>query len=111
MRKRGNKPLYQVKIARERIMKLFEEAEKTAPKDIKLANRYVHLARKIGMRFNVRIPKHLKRRFCKYCYSYLLPGVTSKHSTKKGWINIKCLTCNKTILYPLKRKVKTIKKR
>lgn len=98
------------KIARERIQILFEEAEKAAKQGkFKFANRYVELARKIGMRYNVRIPRELKRKFCKYCHAYLYPGKTCKVriNSEKKVVKIKCFSCNKTIHYPyVKERVK-----
>jgi len=103
-RRRSRKPISQIKIAKERIKILFELAEKRAKKgDFDLANRYVELARKIGMRYNVNIPKDLKRKYCKYCYKFLLPGKTSRHRMKNGMLSITCLNCKKTMRYPFKR--------
>ncbi len=100
--RRSGKPLAEIKIAKERIDILFKEAEKMVKKDKKLANRYVYLARKIAMRYNLKLPRKYKRRFCKYCYAYLYPGITSEHRIKKGKINIKCFACNKTTHIPYK---------
>ena len=107
------KPEYQLKIARERIAILFKEAEKILKEEpiennrknnIKIANRYVRLARKIGMRYNIRIPRNLKIKTCKHCYAYFKPGLTCKWSLKKGTINIKCFNCGKIIHYPYKQR-------
>ena len=100
---RGKKPEEQVKIAKERIEILFDEAEKTAKEDPELARRYMKLAKKIGMRYNVRLGR-LRRRFCRNCYSFFLPGINCRQRTKKGKITIKCFACNKTIRYPFKEK-------
>lgn len=99
MRSRS-KPEYQLKIARERIQILFDEAEKADPK---LARRYVELARKIGMRYNVRIPRDLKRKYCKHCHAFLRFGANAKHSVRKGVVTIKCFSCNKTMHYPYRK--------
>ncbi|RLJ04245.1 MAG: ribonuclease P [Candidatus Aenigmatarchaeota archaeon] len=99
---RRKKPKWQQTIAKERIEILFDEAAKQAKKkNLDLSNRYVKLARKISMRYQVRIPKHLKRRFCKYCYSYLQPGVTCRQRIKDKIITIKCLSCKRIIRYPI----------
>ena len=63
--KRREKPEEQIKIAKERIAILFKEADKEPD----MAKRYMKLAKKIGMRYNVRLGS-LKRRFCKECHSY-----------------------------------------
>lgn len=98
------KPADQIAIAKERIVILFQQAEKKAILgELDLADRYVEIARKIGMRYNVRIPKDLKRRFCKNCYSYLLPGLTCRQRMKKGIVTIHCLQCNKIMRYPVKK--------
>jgi len=101
-RRRSSKPDWQVKIARERITLLFEEAERRVRDAPELSKRYVQLARKIGMRYNVRLPKHLKRQYCNYCYAFLKPGLTSKQFTKNGRIAITCLSCNKTRKTPFR---------
>jgi ribonuclease P protein subunit RPR2 len=95
------KPEYQIKIAKERIEILFKEAEKMVKEDPKLANRYVKLARKIGMRYNVRLGKDLKRKVCKYCKGFLYPGVTCQTRVSDGYVKIKCLHCNRVLRYPL----------
>ena len=78
------------KIVNERIKILFEEAEKNSD----YSNRYVYLARKLSMRYNVKIPKLLKIKFCKNCYNYL----NSKNSIvrtnpKTRTIDRLCLSC------------------
>lgn len=90
---------YQQKIAKERIGILFKEA---ASADEQLAKRYMKLAKKIGMRYNVRLGR-LKRKFCRHCYAFFTPQ-NSRMRLKAGTISIKCLSCNKTMRYPFKSK-------
>lgn len=101
MRRSRSKPEYQLKIARERIRILFDEAEKAG--DEKLARRYVDLARRIGMRYNVRMPRDLKRRYCRHCRSYLRFGVNAASRVKRGVVTIKCFTCKKEMHYPYRK--------
>lgn len=104
-RRKSNKPEWQTKIAKERIEILFKEADEAAAKSrMDLANRYVELARKIGMRYNVRIPRELKRKFCKYCYAYMRPDVSCSVSldTKRKTVRIKCFKCDRIIHFPYK---------
>jgi len=83
-------------IAQNRIKKLFLMAEQKALSgDFNLANRYVTLARKISMRCLVPIPKEFKRKFCKHCYSYLLPNVTGRVRIHRGKLIIFCNACQK----------------
>lgn len=100
-RSRGKKPEYQLRIARERIAILFDEAKQAYREDKGLARRYVQLARKIGMRYNVRIPPELKRTYCKHCRNLLL---SSPHRLKRGVLVIKCASCGKILRYPYKNK-------
>jgi len=101
-----NKKL-QKSIAIRRINQLFSMAEQSALSDkFKLANRYVEIARKIKMRYLVPMPKEYKSRFCKHCYSYLLPNVTSRVRINSGKIVIYCKSCNKFTRIPLQNKHK-----
>ncbi len=87
-------------IATERINYLFELAGKEHSNDPARSDRYVSLARKIGMRHRVRIPSELKRAFCKKCGSYLVAGNNSRVRLKKGCIVVTCLECGNIKRYP-----------
>lgn len=99
------KPEWQQKIAKERIQILFDLAKKEFKTRPERSKRYIELARKIGLRYNIRLPKQLKKTFCKACNSLLIPGLTSsiRLDSKKKIINIKCLKCNKIYRYKYKR--------
>ncbi|RMD58032.1 ribonuclease P [Candidatus Woesearchaeota archaeon] len=86
------------RIAKERIDALFEQAS-IRPQ---FAKRYVRLARKIATRYNVRIPARLKRRYCKECNSYLVPGKNCSIRTREGKLIIHCKECKKITRIPLK---------
>ena len=100
MRKR-RKPYWQRKIAKERIKILFELAEKELKKHPERSRRYVELARKIGLRYNVRLGK-LKRKFCKNCNTLLKPGLTCqvRLDSKNKVVSIICKNCKKIYRYP-----------
>ncbi|MFH1276449.1 MAG: ribonuclease P protein component 4 [Candidatus Woesearchaeota archaeon] len=95
----------QKEIANERIRKLFAEAEKVFSSDQKLAHRYVTLARKIAMKTKIMIPSELKRKFCKHCYKFLMPGVNSRVRKRVGKIVISCLECKKFTRIVVKKKI------
>ncbi|MFH1105676.1 MAG: ribonuclease P protein component 4 [Candidatus Aenigmatarchaeota archaeon] len=86
------KPEWQKKTASERVKILFALAEKSARDKPQMTKRYVELARKIAMRYNVRIPKEYKRRICKNCRMPLIPGFncTIRSRSKKTVITCKC---------------------
>lgn len=105
-KKQGDKKL-QKTIAKKRISKLFFMAEQNAfSGKLQLANRYVEIARKLSMRYLVPMPKEFKTRFCKHCYSYLLPDVTSRVRFNSGKIVIYCNNCQKYTRIPLKNRGK-----
>ena len=111
-------PKWMKEIAKERINILMKEAEKEVKYHSERSKRYVELARKIGMRYKVRIPRKYKRRICPNCHAYLKPGVncTVRLDPKNRCVVWKCLECGHEKRYPyyrkkLKRKSKSKRKR
>ncbi len=85
---------YMQKIARERIKILYELAmEKAIEGEEDLARRYVDHIVNLSTKYNVRIPRDMKRNFCKRCHTFLIPGKTAQVRLKKGKVVIKCLRC------------------
>jgi ribonuclease P protein subunit RPR2 len=93
-------------IAKQRIEALFSSAEEVFSSDAKLSNRYVALARKISMKYKVRIAPQLKRRFCKHCYSYLKPGSNCRVRLSGGHVTYYCLECKKFMRFPYTKEQK-----
>jgi len=92
------------KIALERIEILFKQAEKQAMQhNLSRASRYVELARKIGMKYNIPFPRSLKRRFCKHCLSYLLPAANCRIRMNRGKVTVTCENCGKITRIPYLR--------
>ncbi len=102
--RKSQKPEWQTNIAKERIEILFSQAEKEFKKKPERSRRYVELAQKIGLRYNVRLSKDQKRKFCKKCDTILKPGITSQVRLDKTTktINVQCLNCKKVYRYPYK---------
>jgi len=101
-RGRSAKPTWQQEIAGERIqilMKLAEDEFSTHPQR---SDRYVSLSRRIATRYNIKIPKGLKRRICKHCYGYLSPGSNCiiRSDSRTRSMDVKCLGCGGTSRYP-----------
>ncbi len=91
-----------VQVARERIDLLMVEADRAAlAGSIELADRYVELARRVGMRYNIRVPTAHRRRFCRGCYGYLLPSVTSRTRLQRGRVVTTCLRCGHVMRLPM----------
>src|SRR2546426_9441774 len=81
------------RIALERMTTLFHLAEGEAlQRHAGRARRYVELARRIGMRYNVRGPAPFKRSFCKKCLAVLLPPVSARVPVGRGRVVVRCLT-------------------
>ncbi len=92
---RKHKDLGQVNIAKERIKLLFSEAKKNAAKHPARANRYIFLARKLAMRYNLRMSSEQRREYCHKCYHYLLPGknCTVRTNSKTKCVEYLCADC------------------
>ncbi|MBI2148245.1 ribonuclease P [Candidatus Woesearchaeota archaeon] len=83
-------------IALERINILFQEAKSNPSK----ANRYVEIARKIGMKVNIPIPKEYKRRYCKHCNNYFQSG-NYRVRTRNKMVVYYCLNCKKYMKFKI----------
>ena len=80
------------KEAVETIAKLFETAQHS-PQEI--ADKNVHKARRMAQKANIRLPRELKRRFCKHCNTHLTTGTNARIRTRNGYLVIYCFTCKK----------------
>ena len=87
-------------IALERIQYLFSAASNAYSQDPELSNRYAFLARRVGMRYRVSLPSELKRKICKKCNSFLVPGANCRVRLSEGSIIITCLNCGNVKRYP-----------
>ncbi len=86
------------RIATSRIRILADLAEKTFLENPKLAQRYVNLARAIGKKTKVRLPRELKRRICRHCGAYLWPGANCRvrlRENREPHITITCFNCKR----------------
>jgi ribonuclease P protein subunit RPR2 len=91
-----------VLIAKERMDLLVEQADQAALSgQMELADRYIDMARRVGMRYNVRFRSDQRGRFCKACYRYLLPGSTSRTRLSRGRKVTTCLRCGHVMRRPL----------
>lgn len=97
------------RIARERVDTLFTLAERVSPYDRDLANRYVEIALAVQQKAKIRIPRKWKRRYCKKCHSFLVPGVNARvrlRSKPYPHVVVKCLECGHIMRYPYLREKK-----
>lgn len=90
------------KIARERIDELMKRAQKYKYTHYELSRRYVELAKKISMKYRVKMSKEQKRSFCKNClYPYRADRIRVR--IKKGRIVVTCLNCSHHRRFQIKK--------
>ncbi|MCK4717241.1 MAG: RNAase P [Thermoplasmata archaeon] len=95
-------------IARERIAILYSLAEEAALQGEETrAKRYISLLRKIGMRYNVSIPKKHKVTTCRRCNAFLISGKTAKIRLDKKKLIVECLGCGYVRRFPYTERTKT----
>ena len=86
-----------VRIARGRISDLFALAEReSANGHGELADRYVRLARRIGMRYNVRLLAEYRELYCRGCSSFWAEGRSVRTRLRSGRRVRTCLVCGRT---------------
>jgi ribonuclease P protein subunit RPR2 len=84
-------------IAKERIDILVKSALKE--KDEALAARQARQAKKIAMRFRVRLPYEARQLYCKKCKAFIVPGRGARvrvGRAKTRAVRITCLRCGHT---------------
>ncbi len=87
-------------MARQRIVRLFELAEGEFKIHPERSNRYVKLAKRIGMRYRVRLPQDLRMKICKHCHSYLIQGINARTRLLGSHIATTCFACGKQMRKP-----------
>ncbi|MGI0132007.1 MAG: ribonuclease P protein component 4 [Thermoplasmata archaeon] len=102
--RRGRRTATMIRIAGERVQDLFglAEAESHRP-DGPLPHQYVALARKIGMRYNVRLAHELRDLYCRGCSVYWVEGRTVRTRLRLGRRVRTCLRCGRVRRVPLRR--------
>lgn len=98
----SKKSTQQREIAKNRIKFLFQHAEEVFKEDSNLSDRYVKIARRIAMKYKIRLPSSLKKRFCKHCHKYLVPSVNCRIRIHKHRLIYYCLSCKHYMRHPIK---------
>lgn len=89
-------------MAASRIEILMQRAEAVYPEDKALADRYAALAMRLVTRHNAKFPRKWKRRVCKKCSKFLVPGNNCRVRTHKSRVTITCLECGNVLRAPFK---------
>lgn len=93
MSSRRSRPDWVTDIAKERINILLDRAFSGN----KRKDRYIELARKIALRYNVRLPQKYRRRLCKKCSG---TEFRIRVFSKGKYILYTCLKCGEKYRYP-----------
>ncbi len=95
-------------LAKQRFYQLVDLAFEMARKgEVDLASRIGYQAFKVARKGGYKIPKRVKRKFCRRCFTPLIPGVTATIRIRnKGvpTITVRCLNCGYVRRYPARKK-------
>jgi RNase P subunit RPR2 len=75
------------------VRQLTESAVTLSHTNMKLAREQAALARRVKLRFNVRLDSSLKRFTCRGCKSLLVPGVNARVRLGHGKVPVLRITC------------------
>ena len=82
------------KEAAEVVRHLTSSAINLASKNISMAKAQAALARRIRLRFNIRLDSSLKRYTCRGCKGLIVPGVNARVRISRGKPAVLCITCS-----------------
>jgi len=104
---------YMKEIGTERVKNLFELAEHEFADNPMRSRRYIDLAVRIAMRYNIRITKY-KKHFCSKCHTYMIPAKSATIRAHKKYkaMTRKCHKCGNTDKHPYikEQKERSVKK-
>jgi ribonuclease P protein subunit RPR2 len=81
------------KIAEKRIEQLLKEAEANKKNHPERSDRYAELAYKLKLKYKIKLCPELKRRICKKCHHYMIPGKTCSIRIHNSKIIYTCKNC------------------
>lgn len=87
-------------LAAERIERLFGIAEGIFKARPELADRYVRAAWRLKTKYNLRLPKNFKLKFCRKCLSFWSPGASCRVRVQSGRVIVTCLRCGRITRLP-----------
>jgi ribonuclease P protein subunit RPR2 len=89
-------------IAQSRINTLLNEAEKAYAEHPERSHRYSELAYKIKLKYKIKLTPEIKRRLCKKCRKFMVPGKTCRIRIHNSRLIYTCLECGSVRRFPLK---------
>ena len=92
----------QQKLALSEISSILAKAREAFDTKPDLANKYAKKSRRIALKYKLKLPSSLKRRICKNCFSFLVPGKNLRVRTTRGHVTYYCLNCKKFMRFGYK---------
>ena len=89
---KSNKSKYN-KIASERIGILLNEAQKNFSAHPDRSHRYAELAHKLKLKYKVKLAPEIKRRLCKKCHKFMVPGKNCSIRIHNSRVIYTCREC------------------
>jgi ribonuclease P protein subunit RPR2 len=106
--RRGRRTAAMIRAAQERIQDLFSLAEAEVRRSpTNLSRRYVLLARKIGMRYNVRLLREYRDVYCRGCSTFWVEGRSVRTRFRAGRRSQTCLQCGRVRRIAIKHRTRT----
>lgn len=78
----------------ERMQILIQNAVSNARANPELAERQATLAKKLSMKYRIRMPYELRMNFCRKCKKFIVPGYTSRIRIGRSGVRSIRITCN-----------------
>ena len=94
----------QQKLALSEIRGILAKAREVFDAKPELAHKYAKKSRRIALKYKFKPPLILKRRICKNCFSFLVPGKNLRVRTTRGHVTYYCLECKKFMRFGYKKK-------
>ena len=86
------------------IADILDDARKVFDNKPDLAHKYAKKARRTALKYKLKLPLILRRRICKNCFSFLVPGKNLRVRTQRGHVVYYCLECKKFMRFGYKLK-------
>ena len=75
------------------ITDILSKAKEVFDKNPDLSHKYAKKARRMALKYKLKLPLILKRRICKSCHAFLVPGKNLRVRTTRGHVTYYCLEC------------------
>ncbi|MGC9105307.1 MAG: ribonuclease P protein component 4 [Thermoprotei archaeon] len=88
--------------AKKKAFELLTSALYKAREDAELARQQADLAFNLARKMGIKLPRKLKRSFCRRCHAPLVPGLTARIRIKRKTLVVTCLNCGWIRRYELR---------